>query len=454
MVEVRTESDIYTARFRELEKSWSEGWLLDLRRAAIERYERLGFPTTRHEEWRYTNLAPLRKAAFRAPPRAGPGAARDLLDRAMEGGEKTPGGVAARLVFVDGRFQEALSSRDELPRGVEAGSIAGAIERHEDLVREHLSRHLEYYEDHHPFVALNTALFEDGAFIRVAEGASLEAPIHLVFLTSAEGPPPSAHPRILAVLEDGARATIIEDYFAPAERSAFTNPVTELALGRRASLDHYRFLREGEGVFHISALGAVQGPGSELTSQALCFGGSLVRNDVHASLDGDHSACTLNGLVVGHGTQHIDNHTRIVHARPASKSWEMYKTILRDKATGVFNGKIHVDRIAQKTDAKQTNRTLLLSDDAVMNTKPELEIYADDVKCTHGATIGQLDSESLFYLRARGIDLETARSMLTYAFSREVVDQIRHEPLRAFVERLLLEKLPGDDVPAGKGSWR
>jgi Fe-S cluster assembly protein SufD len=380
---------------------------------------------------------------------------------------------------VNGRYSPALSSFGSLPDGVKAGSLATALNADPAAVEPHLARHAGYHD--HPFVALNTAFIQDGAFVSIPKGRVVERPIHLLFVSTTSfggahdrpasilrqdsgqaqlsaGFDPStrlraglaqdrrgkaivSHPRNLILAGDDSQAMIIESYVGLNNALYFTNVVTEIVAGDNAVVAHYKLQRESEEAFHISTVQVSLSHNSNFSSHSIDLGGALVRNDVNAVLDGQGIECVLDGLYMVAGRQHVDNHTRIDHVKPHCSSRELYKGVLGGRSRGVFNGKIYVHKDAQKTDAKQTNKNLLLSEDAVINTKPQLEIYADDVKCTHGTTIGQLDQEAIFYLRSRGIDLEAARGLLTYAFASEMIGRIKVEPVRAQLEHLLLARL-------------
>jgi Fe-S cluster assembly protein SufD len=407
------------------------------RQTAIERFAALGFPTLEDEEWRFTSLAPLTRTTFQpAGPRPNSLDAQRLEQSALSAGD------GYRLVFVNGHHAPELSSPRPLPPGTVVGSLAEALRTQPERVAPHLARHADYEE--HAFTALNTAFLRDGALVFLPRGAVVEEPIHLIFLATAQEQAVVAHPRTLIVADTNSQARIVESYVGLAEDVYFTNAVTEVVAGEGAVLDHYRLQRESKAAFHIATLQILQGRASNFSSQNIVLGGGLVRNDINAVLDAEGCECTLNGLYLAGGRQLIDNHTRIDHAKPRCASHELYKGILDGSAHGVFNGKIYVHPDAQKTDAKQTNQTLLLSEDATINTKPQLEIFADDVKCTHGATVGQLDAEALFYLRTRGIDHDAARSLLTYAFANDIISRVKIEPLRARLEQWLLaaQRLP------------
>jgi Fe-S cluster assembly protein SufD len=432
MTALLEEKDHYLSDFTEFEKEWGTAngsSFQELRQAAIERFAELGFPTTRQEEWRFTNVTPLTQVPFK---RAGRDAGRDFLRRLP--GRVNSAGSREGIVFVNG--QCAVPFEAELPSGVLVLPMAKALAEQAKLVTPHLARLADY--EKHPFVALNTAFFQDGAFVYVPRGVIVEKPIHLLFVTSTSGEPIVAYPRNLIVAGENCQVTIVESYLGSDGDVSFTNAVTEVVAAPNAIIDHYKVQRENDHAYHIATLQVHQDRASNFSSHSVALGGALVRNDVNAVLDAEGCHCVLNGLSLGNGRQLIDNHTRIDHAKPRCESHELYKTILNGKAHGVFNGKIYVHADAQKTDAKQTNQTLLLSGDATIDAKPQLEIYADDVKCTHGATVGQLDENSIFYLRSRGIGMAEARSLLTFAFANDIVERIKVAPVRRQLEDLLL----------------
>src|ERR1017187_1107436 len=396
-------------------------WLQSLRDAAFARFAELGFPTTHNEEWRFTNVSAIARTAF------------------------APGAPDALLVYPD-------SVKKLAPADAEA----------------HLARHAAF--DQNPFVALNTAFIGNVTVLEIPRNAVIEQPIEITYVAQGvpSGPVPAvsrlvstpvgerdasggmsagaagrracatvAHPRTLIIVGANAQCTIVETYKGAG--NYFTNAVTEIVVGDRAVVDHYKVQQESVNAFHISTLQVTIGRSAAFASHSISPGGALVRNDVNATLS-EGSDATLNGLYIVNGTQHADNQTMMNHAMPHGPSHELYKGILDGKAHAVFNGKIIVRKDAQKTDSKQTNKNLVLSDDAVVDTKPELQIFADDVRCTHGATIGQLDAESLFYLQSRGIGKRQARNLLTYAFAQDVVDRIKVQSLRDSLERILFEK--------------
>ncbi len=417
-------------------------WTRETRRAAAARFGALGFPTTRDEEWKYTSVEPIVKTAFAA----GDGAAEDAGDRMAD---FISGAPAENLfVFVNGRFSQRLSHSEKLPAGTIAGSLAAAMTDHRTEVEPHWARYADYRE--HGFVALNTALMEDGAFLFVPAGAVVEAPIHFLFLSTAPDEAIVSHPRALIVLEPNSRATVVESYAGFAKQVYFTNAVTEIVLGDGAALDHYKAQLESARAFHVATANAQMGRDAELISYSVALGGALTRNDVNVALDGEGGDCTLNGLYATAGRQHVDNHTRIDHLKPRSTSRELYKGVMGGKSRGVFNGKIYVHPAAEKTDARQTNRNLLLSEEAWIDTKPQLEIYNNDVKCSHGSTIGQLDEEALFYLRARGIGLRDAIGLLIRGFATDVTMRMKCEPVMSWIAVRLEEKLDSISIDEGK----
>lgn len=345
-----------------------------------------------------------------------------------------------QLVFVNGHFSPDLSSLDRLSGNLKAGSLAAMLDSDPGILEPYLGRYASFEQN--AFTALNTAFMRDGAFLLLPQGSVIPEPIHLLFVSTARRQSTVIYPRNLIVAGAGCRLTVVESYVGVYNDVYFTNAVTEIVAGDESVVEHYKVQQESEKAFHVGCLQAHPGRSGNFSSCFVSLGGSLVRNDVNAVLDREGIECTLNGLYLTRGKQHVDNQTSIDHAQPHCSSRELYKGILDGKSSGVFNGKIVVRKDAQKTNARQTNKNLLLSDHALVNTKPQLQISADDVKCTHGATIGQLDDEALFYMRTRGIGEETARSLLTYAFASEVVAGIKVEALRSHVDGVLLRQVP------------
>ena len=435
MIEVMQEKDTYLSQFARLEKRLAgdrQPWFHRTRKAAIAHFAELGFPTTRHEEWKFANVAPLTKIPFRPVEGSGlDGVTDETLKRFNFDGLD-----CTQLVFVNGRFAEGLSTIRPLHNGMKVGSLAAALDSDRERVEPYLARHAGYKDQ--AFVALNTAFVEDGAFVYVPPGKIVEHPLHLLFVSTSPDGPTVSHPRNLIVVGDNSQITIVESYVGLDGSRYFTNAVTEIIAGQNAVIDHCKLVQESAEAFHIATLAVHQDRASNFTSHSISLGGAFVRNDVNARLDAEGVECTLNGLYVASGHQLMDNHTVIDHAKPHCNSHEVYKGVLDGKSKGVFNGKIIVRPDAQKTDAKQTNKNLLLSADAVIDTKPQLEIYADDVKCTHGATIGQLDNDAIFYLRSRGIGPEDARNMLTYAFANDILSRIKIDAVRTHLDAALL----------------
>ena len=397
-------------------------WFGRLRESAMESFARLGFPAPGSEEWKYTSVDPIASVPFAHANGEGKAVTGDIFAPAFV--DET----CARLVFVNGVYSAPLSSLSGLPAGVRVVGLRAALAANDPALEMHLGRAARFREQ--PFVALNTALMEDGAVVLVSEGCRMAAPIYLVFVSLAQEQPLQSQPRNLVALGTGSEATIVESYVGIEAGNYFTNAVTELFAAENSIVDYYRIQREASRGFHVGAVEARLSDGCSFTAHGITLGGSLVRNDLHVVLDGEGAECVLNGLYLADGDRHVDNHTEIEHAKPRTRSLELYKGILSGSARGVFNGKIIVHKDAQKTDARQTNKNLLLSDRAVANSKPQLEIYADDVKCSHGSTIGQLDGDALFYLRSRGLAPDDARSLLSYAFARDVVGRVKIPALR------------------------
>jgi len=402
-----------------------------LRRRGMERFSDMGFPHTSNEEWRYTNISPFVSIPYKPVPEhpSESSGSTHLEGIAVRG---IPG---HRLVFLDGHFAPELS---RMPAdATHIRTLSGVIAEADGAgVGDFLGRGTEM-DSNNSFTALNTAFLREGACILLPENFRSDEPVYLLFHSTRRAEPHCSHPRNLIVAAPGSSISIIEEYSGPGDKPYFTNSVTELFLGRGASVELDRFQHEGENAFHISSLYITQEPESSVTVNSVSYGSALARHNIAAVLDGERADCTLNGLTLTTGAQHIDNHTVIDHAKPHCTSHELYKAILEGSSRGVFNGKIFVRRDAQKTDAKQSNKALLLSDDATIDTKPQLEIFADDVKCTHGATVGQLDEEQIFYLRSRGLGLEDARDLLTNAFASDVLNRIRMEPLREHLQAIL-----------------
>ena len=412
----------YEELFSASERGGEAEGVTQLRRAALDRFLTQGFPTLRDEEWRQTNIAPIAKSQF----------ARGV------GGSVTPSAElydgCDHMIFVDGRLEVGLSA---VPEGVDIRPLSEALADGlplGDLVPD----------DGHPFAAMNTALFEDGLYVRVSEKAQMVRPLQVHFESTGKaegGASAASFPRNLILVEQGAEGRVIETYSGAQGSAYLTNSVTEMHLAENATLRHVKVMQEGDEAFHMAFQSVRLERSANLHSVAVNHGGALVRNDLRSLLDGEGIDCVLNGLVLGKERRLVDNHLWMEHAKPHCYSHQLYKGVLADRSRTVFNGRIFVHQEAQKTDAVQNNRNLLLSDEAIANSNPQLEIFADDVKCTHGSTIGQLEDDAHFYLRSRGVDADVAKGLLVYAFASEVLQEIEIEALRASLERILVHEL-------------
>ena len=403
-----------------------------LRRAALKHFEQLGFPTVRHEEWKYSNVNSLLKETF-------------TLDEATT---LTPEDLAPLeipnldgniLYFINGRYHPELSRIVSPASEVQISGFAQTLKTDPEF----MARHFAYYADYekNAFTALNTAFARDGAVIRIPDNTTVTQPIILRFITDARTKNIASQPRNLIVVGKNSEATVTESYRTLGEQACFVNVVTEIVLDRDARLQYYKVQNETEKAYHIGTTQVHQTDNSHFYSATVTLNGNFVRNNLNIRLDGQHAEAFMYGLYMPNGRQHVDNHTLVDHAMPNSYSNELYKGILDDNSTGVFNGKIYVRPDAQKTNAYQSCKNVVLSPGATMNTKPQLEIYADDVKCSHGTTTGQLNDEALFYMRSRGIPKDEARTLLLYAFSQDVLSQIKIQPIREYLERVVQEKL-------------
>ncbi len=411
--------------------STSAPWLTALRDAAMSRFGKLGLPSTRHEAWRYTNIEPIARTAFRLAEPASVSAVRPDAIAAHSLGA----GAVAELVFVDGHYAPQLSNAESARGGLRVDSLAAALRERPSEVERHLGRVTA--SEAEAFTALNSAFVQDGALIQVARGVTIEKPVHLVFLASGAADPIVSHPRVLIVADEASEITVVERFATLAGGAHFTNAVTEIVLGPSAVIEHVKLEHESTRAYHVGSLHVRQARASQLASRWIALGGGLVRNEIRTILDGEGASATLDGLTVAAGSQHVDSQTSIEHAQPRCESRQLYKSVLDGAARSVFNGRVLVAPHAQKTSAQQVNRNLLISKDARADTKPQLEIYADDVKCSHGATIGKLDQAAIFYLRSRGLGEMEARAVLTQAFAGEVVSRVRAEAVRTELERWL-----------------
>ncbi|GAA3906896.1 Fe-S cluster assembly protein SufD [Halomonas cibimaris] len=421
-----------TFKTRDAKRSPEPSWVAARRQAGAARFEAMGFPTRRDEEWKYTNVRGIAQGHFA------------LADN----GHFSPAAAAAltlpvdayRLTFVDGVFAAALSDVQDLPQGVEVLPLSQALEDNHEAVGGPLGRLTGV--EFSAFSALNTAFMEEGAVVRLAAGCVVEKPIVLQFLSRENAEPTMCHPRVLVEAAGRSEATLVEHHAGDAEAKNFTNIASELFLGRGAILTHYKLQEAPLGDYHVASIHVEQQRDSRYVSHNLDLGGALVRNDLISDLNGKGAEATFNGLFFGQGRQHVDNHTKVNHNAPLTFSNENYKGILDDRAHGVFNGRVYVKRDSQQIEGFQSNQNLLLSDRAHIDAKPELEIYADDVKCSHGTTTGQLDEDAVFALRSRGLDEQTARGLLTLAFAGEVLEEVALDAIAERVELAVAGKLP------------
>lgn len=433
------EQGTYEAAFRKFQEQTSAdaSWVKRLRESAFDRFEQLGFPKTDEEEWKYTNVAPVANATFetmfeRAAVEDGSQAGQ--LERFTYAESR-----GSQLVFINGTYQAQLSALEALPEGLVVADLATALgdERYALIVREQLARGADYHAN--GFTALNTAFLNSGAFIHVPPGLHVETPIHLLFLSASGAAPTVSFPRVLVVGGRESAATLIESYAG--EGMYLTNAVVEFVLEERARMEHYKVQRESASAFHIATTTAELGRSSTFETTTITLGAQLSRHNIHVRLAAEGAECRVDGLYLVTKGQHTDTHSLIDHSQPHCASRQLYKGILDGKSRAVFNGKVFVHEGAQGTDAQQTNRNLLLSKDARVDTKPQLEIFADDVKCAHGATVGQLEEEELFYLISRGLHPELAQNLLTYGFAEEVIDKIRLESIKTQLDESVLNRL-------------
>lgn len=440
---VKEKRNNYVLAFARLEPELTaDGWEWSgsVRREAIGRFAELGLPTTKLEDWKFTSVAPIAKINFE------PATSEPVVLTREELIESPLASIAFatdchRLVFVNGRFSGELSSIGDLPSGARITSLGEAMRAGTPAIESHLARYASYTDQ--AFVALNTAFMREGAFVEIPDGELLDKPVHIVFAAARTSGPVVSYPRNLIVAGKGSQLRIIESYVDLSNGIYLTNAVTEIVAGENAVVEHYKLQDESEAGFHIGTVQVNQARNSNFTGHSVTLRGELIRNNVTAVLNGEGIECSLNGLYLTGGRQHVDNHTVIDHAKPHGASRELYKGILDGKSSAVFNGSIVVRKDAQKTDARQSNKNLLISEEATINSKPQLEINADDVKCTHGTSIGHLDLDSLFYLQSRGIDLDDARAILTFGFANDVLGRMKVEEVRAGLEQALLARLSG-----------
>jgi len=437
IAEIITPQKAYQAAFRSLQDNQQDSsvpWLKLLRESAMVRFEELGFPSVKDEEWKYTNVAPIARNEFRPLVFTGVEASGSDLANWF-----VPEAKESQLVFVDGILRPDLSSVAALPNSVVAIDLAQAIagERYGQVVREHLARGADYVAN--GFTALNTGFISSGAFVYIPRNVEVTTPLHLLFVSSAAQA--ASFPRVLVVAGENSKATVVESYLGTHPTPYFTNAVVELALKDGARLEHYKVQRESVEAFHIATTAVDLGPNSSYDATTITFGAQLSRHDVNVTMNHEGSECWVDGLYLVTTGQHADTHSVIDHRQPHCTSHQLYKGILDGKSRAVFNGKVFVRHNAQKTDAMQTNKNLLLSNEARVDTKPQLEILADDVKCAHGAAVGQIDEDELFYLETRGIHPDLARNLLTYGFAEEVIGKIKIDSIRTQLDEAVLHRL-------------
>ncbi len=435
-----TQKDLYIESFESFERngfSRDPSWVQTLRKDAISRFAELGFPTTRrgNEEWKYTDIGPIAKVPFQTPLKP------VQVSLAKEDMERFTLGESdwTRMVFVDGRLKDELSISSLLPPDVSVLSMADAMLTKPELMEKHLAKYKSY--DRNAFVALNTAFIQDGAFIHIPDGTIVDKPIHIIYIATAAEPDMVSYPRTLVVAGRDSKADIIESYWTLSDDRYFTNAVTEIVVEEGASIKYHKMEFQGESAFHITNTQVVQKRDSHFTSINIDIGGRLVRNNIDLLTAEENTNCLINGLYLITGLQHVDNQVILDHAKPYTTSRELYKGVLGGKSRSVFHGSIIVRPGAVKVNANQVDKNLLLSNKAEADTKPAFWIYCDDVRCGHGAACGQMDEDSLFYLRSRGLDEETARVFLTRGFVNEIIESIDNEAIRGHVDELVKDKL-------------
>jgi Fe-S cluster assembly protein SufD len=429
----------YLADFKQLQNIKKDDWFSKQRQSAFNIFQESGFPSTKKENWKYTDVKPIAKNLFSNIANGNIVINDDEIDAILFKELE-----CVELIFVNGAYSEKYSNIKNLPNELTIKNMANALVDDEDFLKKHLSQYAN--DDSSSFTALNTAFIQDGAYINVPSDLILERPISITYISKGNSNVFATHPRNLIFMGENSKATIIENYIGIDDTNYFTNAVTETSLSQGASLEHYKIQQESSNAFHIGNLNTSQDKDSRFESHSISIGGALVRNDINAQLNEEGAEITMNGLYMTDKAQHIDNHTRVDHFKPYTQSNQNYRGILNGKSRGVFNGKVVVHPQAQKIEAYQNNANLLLSDDAEIDTKPELEIYADDVKCNHGATIGQLDNDMLFYLRSRAVDEQTARSLLTYAFADEIINNISFQSIKNKLEHLIIGRLPDSSL--------
>jgi len=429
----------YLNDFKQLHDEVKTDWFSEQRLSALNLFKETGFPSSRQENWKYTDVRPIAKKSF-----SNISATTTSITAEEISAVRFQDLDCYELVFINGVYSKEYSRLDSLPENIVIENMASALSKDKDFLKKHLS----HYADNNvsPFTALNTAFIQHGTYINVPKNTVVEKPINILYLSKENAQPFATHPRNLIIMGEHSEATLIENYIGLDNANYFTNAVTEVSLSTASILKHYKIQKESLSAYHVGNLNVTQGKDSQFESHSISLGGSLVRNDIHSQLAAKGASIVMNGLYMTDSKQHVDNHTRVDHLKPNTHSKENYRGVLNGKSRAVFNGKVVVHPQAQKIEAHQNNANLLLSDDAEIDTKPELEIYADDVKCSHGATVGQLDQNMLFYLRSRAIDEETARSLLTYAFVNEVMRDISLAPIKNRLEHLIVGQLPDAEL--------
>ena len=405
------------------------GWLQQLRDKARAQFERHGLPAKKVEDWKYTSLWSLSQEGFSHDANA---VSLDKTELAHVAALED----AYRFVIIDGRFSAELSELEDLEEGLSIKPLAEGLDNAQSMLGEQIDLEKPGLN------AINTMLMQDGLVLQVQAGKTISKPVELLVISTAENQKLASHLRNLIQVEADAEVTLLEHYVSLADTEGFTDVVTEVKLNEKATLNHFKLQHESLAHYHIATLASKQAAGSNWHTNNISLGGKLARNDIHSQLLGEESHVTLDGLYLVTGEQHVDNHTRIDHAVPNTTSDEVYKGVLDGNSHAVFNGKVNVHKDAQKTDSSQSNKNLLLSRSCEIDTKPELEIYADDVKCAHGSTVGQIDEQHLFFLRARGLDETAARSLLTYAFAVDVLQRIKSAPMRQALSNVIEKRLP------------
>ena len=427
-IEFNSQIESYLSGFEQFEKNDhfnDVDEIAQLRKNAITKFAELGFPTVRDEDWRFTNLTPISKGNFKLNGKDS-GISEDILNNYLFDGLET-----FLLVFVNGKYSSELSKISDIPKGVTISSLSVAKDENRELLSQNIGKFLNFETE--AFNALNTSFFEDGVFIHVPDSLSVDKPVHALFI-SHDDEQSIVNPRNLIIMGSNSELKVIEHYVSTSDNAYLSNVVSEVYVGENSDLEHYLLEFESKKAFNISTLRVQQEKYSNIKSHSILFGGAIVRNNVHPVLAGEGGNSLINGLYMPSGRQHMDNFMRVEHASPHCDSRQIYNGVLDENSRGVFHGRIIVHEGAEKTDAKQTNRNLLLSDTAQIDTKPQLEIYNDDVKCTHGATIGQMDEEAIFYLQSRGIPKKEAKTIMVKGFTGESFSNMSLDPLRKYLE--------------------